>query len=186
MERRSFLKWATNLLGALFGAVLGIPAVGYLLDPRNRPAPAGDFKLAGRLNDLKPGVPQQVVIRNVRRDDLAHRPRLHEPRGRVHSVGKPRAALCGKRGRAGVRGAGGAVQPRRLRAGARGGPDFEFRRGLLRQPRPAGASETSCIDRSSFRRAGPILAYRGRSRNPATNGNHPCSSSLACWSYSAA
>ncbi len=66
--RRRFLKWLTNGLGALFGAVLGIPAIAYLIDPRNRPAPAGDFKTVGRLSDLKLETPQQVVIRDVRWD----------------------------------------------------------------------------------------------------------------------
>jgi Rieske Fe-S protein len=67
-ERRRFLKWLTNGLGALFGVVLGIPAIAYLLDPRNRPVPAGDFKTVGRLSGLKAETPQQVVIRAVRWD----------------------------------------------------------------------------------------------------------------------
>ncbi len=46
----------------------GIPAIAYLIDPRNRPAPAGDFKTVGRLSDLKLETPQQVVIRDVRWD----------------------------------------------------------------------------------------------------------------------
>ncbi len=68
MERRSFLKWLTNALGALFGIVLGIPAIAYLIDARNRPAPTGDFKTVARLSELPVGVPHQVVIRDVRRD----------------------------------------------------------------------------------------------------------------------
>jgi Rieske Fe-S protein len=68
MPRRSFLKWATNGLGALFAAILGIPVVAYLIDARNRPAPAGDFKSVARLSDLEVGVPKQFVIHDVRRD----------------------------------------------------------------------------------------------------------------------
>lgn len=68
MERRTFLKWATHGLGVLFGVVLGAPVVAYLIDPRNRPAPAGDFKPVARLSDLQPNVPKQVVIRDVRSD----------------------------------------------------------------------------------------------------------------------
>src|SRR5438132_481561 len=68
MERRVFLKWATHGLGALFGAVLGIPAIAYLIDARNRPAPPGDFRTVGKLSDLQIGVPKQVVIHNVRQD----------------------------------------------------------------------------------------------------------------------
>jgi Rieske Fe-S protein len=67
-ERRRFLKWLTGGLGALFGAVLGIPAIAYLIDPRHRAAPAGDFKTVGRLSELKPEVPQQVVLRDLRWD----------------------------------------------------------------------------------------------------------------------
>lgn len=67
-ERRRFLKWVTGGLSALFGAALGVPALLYLIDPRNRPAPAGDFKTVGRLSDLKIETPQQVVIRDVRWD----------------------------------------------------------------------------------------------------------------------
>src|SRR5437763_1647236 len=66
--RRTFLKWLTQALGALVGAILAIPAIAYLLDPRNRPAPEGDFKTVTRLDALEPGVPLQAVVRDVRRD----------------------------------------------------------------------------------------------------------------------
>ncbi len=68
MERRSFLKWVTNGLGALFGLILGIPAIAYLLDARHRKAAAGEFKNVARFNDLPEGVPTQAVIRDIRRD----------------------------------------------------------------------------------------------------------------------
>ncbi len=55
-------------LGAIFGAVLGFPAVAYLVDARNRKAAAGDFRPAGRFTDLADGVPTQAVIRDVSRD----------------------------------------------------------------------------------------------------------------------
>lgn len=66
--RRSFLKLITHGLGAAFAATLGVPALMYLLDPRNRPAPPGDFKDVARLSELKEGVPFEAVIREVRRD----------------------------------------------------------------------------------------------------------------------
>jgi len=50
------------------GALLGIPALAYLLHPRNRPASASQFKMVARLNELRIGEPQQVVIRGLRRD----------------------------------------------------------------------------------------------------------------------
>jgi Rieske Fe-S protein len=68
MQRRSFLKWATHGLGVLFGAVLGIPAIAYLIDARNRPAPKNDFRPVARLSELKTGEPYQVVIRDIRHD----------------------------------------------------------------------------------------------------------------------
>jgi Rieske Fe-S protein len=48
--------------------ILGIPAVAYLIDARNRPARDGDFKTVADVKDLPRGVPHQVVIRDVRRD----------------------------------------------------------------------------------------------------------------------
>lgn len=74
MERRAFLKCLTNVLGALFGFVLGIPSVLYLIDPRNRKAPIRDFRRVARLSDLPiptadaSPTPTQAVIRNSRRD----------------------------------------------------------------------------------------------------------------------
>ncbi len=67
-ERRKFLKWVTHGLGALFGAVIGIPAVAYLIDPRNRPARAGDFRRVAKLSELQQDVPRQAVVLDVRRD----------------------------------------------------------------------------------------------------------------------
>jgi Rieske Fe-S protein len=68
MERRTFLKWATHGLGALFATIVGLPALAFLLDARKRSAPAGQFKTVARLDDLAEGIPQQVVIHEVRRD----------------------------------------------------------------------------------------------------------------------
>src|SRR5437899_1499482 len=68
MERRTFLKWVTHGLGALFATILGLPALAFLIDARRRPARAGQFKTVARLDELVEGVPQQVVIHEVRRD----------------------------------------------------------------------------------------------------------------------
>jgi len=67
-QRRTFLKVATHGLGLLFGAVLGVPAIAYLIDARNRPAPKNDFRTVARLSELQKGVPYQVVIRDLRHD----------------------------------------------------------------------------------------------------------------------
>jgi len=67
-DRRSILKRAIYGLSALFGALLGVPAAAYLIDPRNRPARDNEFKTVARLSDLPIGKPQQVVIRDISRD----------------------------------------------------------------------------------------------------------------------
>ena len=69
-NRRSFLRWAIHGLGAIFAVVLGFPAVCYLIDPRNRPAPPGDLRLVPgvKANEIADGRPVQGVIRAVRRD----------------------------------------------------------------------------------------------------------------------
>jgi Rieske Fe-S protein len=72
-ERRSFLRWAIYGLSALFSAVLGIPAVLYGVDARNRAAPRRGYRnVEGvSLDDLRrlpPHRPVQGVIRDVRRD----------------------------------------------------------------------------------------------------------------------
>lgn len=68
MQRRSFFKWAIHGLGALFGAVLGIPAVAYLIDARNRPARQSSYKTVARLSELAINEPKQVVVTDVRTD----------------------------------------------------------------------------------------------------------------------
>lgn len=67
-DRRSFLQWALFGLGGLFSAVIGFPAVAYILDARNRKAGAGAFRTVARLSELQVDVPKEVVIREVRRD----------------------------------------------------------------------------------------------------------------------
>ena len=67
-ERRSFLRWAVHGLGALFGLVLGIPAVAYLLDARNRPAPKRGFRRVAQLSELPLNRPKEVVIFDTRTD----------------------------------------------------------------------------------------------------------------------
>lgn len=69
MERRTFLRWATHGLGAVFATVLGVPAVVYLIDPRNRPARQRDFRSTGvRTAELAVNVPKETVIRETTRD----------------------------------------------------------------------------------------------------------------------
>jgi Rieske Fe-S protein len=68
-ERRTFLKWAINGLGLLFAAVLGVPAVIYLIDPLNRKRAKSDYRSTGvRLSSLEVNKPVQAVLRDVRHD----------------------------------------------------------------------------------------------------------------------
>ncbi len=68
------MKRVTGALGALFGLLLGVPGVAYLIDPRNRRTAERDFRRVARLSELpEPSddgvpVPYQVVIRAARRD----------------------------------------------------------------------------------------------------------------------
>lgn len=75
-QRRSFLKWCIHGMGALFGAILGIPAAAYLIDARNRPPrETGMRKVEGvKISELEVGKPRQGVIRNVRQDAWTHYP----------------------------------------------------------------------------------------------------------------
>ena len=68
MDRRTFLVWATNGMGAVFAAVLGLPALAYLADPRNRATRETGWRTVARLNDLTPLVPTEAVIQETRRD----------------------------------------------------------------------------------------------------------------------
>jgi Rieske Fe-S protein len=69
-SRRSILKWAIHGMGALFAAILGIPALAYLIDARNRPAREKGFRTVDgiKLGELKIGEPVQGTIRDVRQD----------------------------------------------------------------------------------------------------------------------
>ncbi len=70
-KRRSFLKWCTHALGTVVAAILGVPAIAYLIDARNRAAPASDFRPVHgiRVSDVKEiNRPMQGVIRDVRQD----------------------------------------------------------------------------------------------------------------------
>jgi Rieske Fe-S protein len=68
MDRRKFLVWATNGMGAVFATVLGLPALAYLVDPLNRQGRATGFRTVARLDDLTPLVPMETVIQETRRD----------------------------------------------------------------------------------------------------------------------
>ena len=69
-DRRSFLSFAIFGLGAVFSAILGVPIVAYVIDPRHRKGPKGSFKPVEGidLGKLVDNSPKQGVIRDVRVD----------------------------------------------------------------------------------------------------------------------
>jgi menaquinol-cytochrome c reductase iron-sulfur subunit len=69
-DRRSLLRWAVHGMSALVGAILGIPAIAYLIDARNRPPRESGFRQVQgiHLTELTQDRPQQGTIYDVRRD----------------------------------------------------------------------------------------------------------------------
>jgi menaquinol-cytochrome c reductase iron-sulfur subunit len=86
-SRRSFLRWTIYGLGAILTAVLGAPAVAFLIDARNRKSQGGQFHTVARRSELQVNQPHTVVIRETRRDAWT----LHsdEVVGRVFLIKKP-------------------------------------------------------------------------------------------------
>lgn len=82
--RRSLLRWLINGMGLIVGAILAIPAVAFLIDPRNRAAAASTFKDVTRLSQLPVDEPREFVIRATIRDAWNIRP--NEVVGRVFLI----------------------------------------------------------------------------------------------------
>jgi menaquinol-cytochrome c reductase iron-sulfur subunit len=68
MQRRSFLEWAIKGMSAIVAAIVGVPALAYLTDSRNRPARQTGLRTVAKLSDLQVGVPREIVIRETSRD----------------------------------------------------------------------------------------------------------------------
>jgi Rieske Fe-S protein len=86
-DRRSFLHWAVHGLSAVFAAVLGVPALAYLIDGRNRSSGVGQFKRVARLGELVVDKPRVFTVRETRRDAWTLHP--NEVVGRVFLVRRP-------------------------------------------------------------------------------------------------
>jgi menaquinol-cytochrome c reductase iron-sulfur subunit len=69
-NRRSLLTWAIFGISAIFSAILGVPIVAYVLDPRNRKGPKSEMRLVEgvKLDDLIANTPVQGVVRDTRMD----------------------------------------------------------------------------------------------------------------------
>jgi menaquinol-cytochrome c reductase iron-sulfur subunit len=82
--RRSLLRWLIHGMGLIVAAILAIPAVAYLIDPRNRAGAGGAFKDVTKLSLLPVGEPREFVIRATIRDAWNIRP--NEVVGRVFLI----------------------------------------------------------------------------------------------------
>ena len=57
VSRRDFIKGATAVIGGMIGLVLGIPAIGYLIDPALRSSAKEGWMPVGKLEDIPVGMP---------------------------------------------------------------------------------------------------------------------------------
>ncbi len=57
VSRRDFIKAAAAAIGGTIGLILGIPAIGYLIDPALRESKAGKPVAVGKLEDIPVGTP---------------------------------------------------------------------------------------------------------------------------------
>jgi menaquinol-cytochrome c reductase iron-sulfur subunit len=69
-NRRSLLAWAIFGIGAIFLAIIGVPIVCYIIDPRNRKGPKSAMRLVEgvKLDDLVINTPVQGLVRDTRMD----------------------------------------------------------------------------------------------------------------------
>jgi len=57
VSRRDFIKGATAVIGGIIGLALGIPAIGYLIDPALRSSAKEGWMPVGKLEDIPVGTP---------------------------------------------------------------------------------------------------------------------------------
>jgi menaquinol-cytochrome c reductase iron-sulfur subunit len=90
MTRREFHRLATVGLSTVFGLVLALPGVAFVLSPLRKKGREESFETLTRLNNLKEGVPRSFAIVEERRDAWIKYPR--EPVGSVWLVRQPEGA----------------------------------------------------------------------------------------------
>lgn len=65
MSRRDFIKVTTGIVGGVIGALIGLPAVAYLLDPAFKAGGKEGWVAIGKLEDMKVGVPYPFSFTRV-------------------------------------------------------------------------------------------------------------------------
>lgn len=69
MTRRNLFEVIARALATACAAIVGIPAIRYLIDPlRRRPSAERGFQRLIRLDALAPGVPRELAVRDLRQD----------------------------------------------------------------------------------------------------------------------
>jgi Rieske Fe-S protein len=65
LSRRDFIKVTTGIVGGLIGAVIGLPAIYYLIDPALREGGKDAWILIGKLENMEIGKPYQFSFTRV-------------------------------------------------------------------------------------------------------------------------
>lgn len=65
VSRRDFVKAATAVVGGAIGLILGIPAIGYLIDPALRTSAKAGWMPIGKLADIPVGIPSPFSFTSV-------------------------------------------------------------------------------------------------------------------------
>ena len=61
VNRRDFIKGAAAVIGGVIGLALGIPVIGYLIDPALRTSAKEGWMPVGKLEDIPVGTPSLLV-----------------------------------------------------------------------------------------------------------------------------
>lgn len=65
LNRRDFIKVTTGIVGGLIGAVIGLPAIAYLLDPAFKPGAKAGWVPVGKVADMQVGAPYPFSFTHV-------------------------------------------------------------------------------------------------------------------------